>query len=54
MDRSDRYRRFAKECLELARTALTERSKATHLHMAHVWNRLADEHVREAKSDEVH
>jgi hypothetical protein len=50
MDRSDRYRRFAKECLELARTGLTERSEATLLHMAHVWNRLADEHVREADS----
>ena len=53
MDRSDQYRRFAKECLELARTALTERSKATLLHMAHVWNRLADEHAREADSDEA-
>jgi hypothetical protein len=36
MDRSDRYRRFARECLELARTALSERSKATLLQMAHV------------------
>jgi hypothetical protein len=53
MDRSERYRRFAKECLELARTALSERSKATLLQMAHVWNRLADEHAREADGDEA-
>jgi hypothetical protein len=46
MDRSDRYRRFAKECLELVRTPLSDRSKATLLQMAHVWNRLADEHER--------
>ena len=54
MDRSDRYRRFARECLELARTALSERSKATLLQMAHVWNRLADEHDRRADGDEAH
>jgi phytoene/squalene synthetase len=49
MDRSDRYRHFAKECLDLARTALSEQSRATFLLMAQVWNRLADEHEREAK-----
>ena len=43
-----------KECLELARTALSERSKATLLQMAHVWNRLADEHDRRADGDEAH
>jgi hypothetical protein len=43
MDRSDRYRHFAKECLGLAQ------SKVTFLVMAQVWNRLADEHDREAK-----
>jgi hypothetical protein len=54
MDRSDRYRRFARECLELARTALSERSKVTLLQMAHVWNSLADEHDRRADGDEAH
>jgi len=28
------------------RTPLSDRSKATLLQMAHVWNRLADEHER--------
>ena len=32
--------------LEPARTALSEQSKAILLQMAHVWNRLADEHDR--------
>jgi hypothetical protein len=27
MDKSDQYRRFARECLELARTALSEQSR---------------------------
>jgi hypothetical protein len=31
MDRSHRYKRFASECLELARTAPNERSKVTLL-----------------------
>jgi len=34
--------------------ALSERSKATLLQMAHVWNRLADEHDRRADGDEAH
>jgi hypothetical protein len=46
MDQSHQYRRFARECLELARTALSEQSKAMLLQMAQVWNRLADEHDR--------
>jgi hypothetical protein len=46
MDRSDQYRRFAQECLELARTARSEQSKAVLLQMAQVWNRLAEEHDR--------
>ncbi len=51
MDRSDRYRRFARECLELAKTAMSERSKATLLQMAYMWNRLADAHDRLADSE---
>jgi hypothetical protein len=47
MSRSGEYRRFAKECLELARTAVSERSKATLLQMAQVWARLADEHAQQ-------
>ncbi len=54
MDRSDRYRRFAKECLELARTATDERSKATFLQMAQVWNRLADQQDRKVNGEVAH
>jgi hypothetical protein len=45
MATSEEYRRFAKECLEIARSAQNERSKAALLQMAQVWARLADEHV---------
>jgi hypothetical protein len=34
MYRSDRYRRFAKECLELSRTAISEQSKAALFQIA--------------------
>jgi hypothetical protein len=45
--RSEEYRRFAQECLLLARGAEEERARASLLHMAHVWFRLAEEHVNE-------
>ncbi len=51
MDRSNRYRRFAKECLELARTGVSEKSKAVLLQMAHVWSQLADKYDRETDGD---
>lgn len=53
MNRSGEYRRFAKECLELARTAVSGRSKATLLQMAQVWARLADEHAHQADSEQA-
>jgi hypothetical protein len=46
VDKSDQYKRFATECLELARTARSEQSKAVLLQMAQVWNRLAGERDR--------
>jgi hypothetical protein len=44
---SEEYRRFAQECLLLARNAEDERARASLLHMAHVWFRLAEEHENE-------
>jgi hypothetical protein len=46
--RSEEYRRFAHECLVLARDAEDERARASLLHMAQVWFRLAEERVNEA------
>jgi hypothetical protein len=52
VDKSDQYKRFATECLELARIALSERSKASLLQMAQVWNCLADKHERLAHTSD--
>ena len=41
--KSEQYRRFAQECLLLARNAEDERARASLLHMAQVWFRLAEE-----------
>jgi hypothetical protein len=53
MDRSDSYRRYARECLELARIVQHERSRAILLQMAHVWNDLADKHEHAPESNKV-
>jgi cob(I)alamin adenosyltransferase len=45
--RSEQYRRFAQECLVLLRNAEDERTRASLLHMARVWFRLAEERVNE-------
>jgi hypothetical protein len=45
--KSGEYRRFAQECLLLARGAEDERARASLLHMAHVWFRLAEECLNE-------
>jgi hypothetical protein len=47
VSRSEQYRRFAQECLLLARDAEDERARASLRHMAHVWFRLAEERVSE-------
>lgn len=47
--RSEEYRRFAQECLEMARTAEDERSRAVLIQMAQVWLRLAQ--AREADAE---
>jgi hypothetical protein len=53
MTRPDEYRRFAKECLEMARSAKDERTRATLLLMAQVWLRLAEEKVRRGTDEKV-
>jgi hypothetical protein len=45
--KSEQYRRFAHECLLLARNAEDEQARASLLHMAEVWFRLAEEHANE-------
>jgi len=45
MTSPEEYRRFAKECLEIARCAKDQRTRATLHLMAQVWFRLAEEKV---------
>ena len=47
MQKSDQYRRFAQECLEMARGA-DEPTRAALVQMAQVWFRLAEEHIEQA------
>jgi hypothetical protein len=42
MGKSDEYRRYADECLELASTFQFPETRAVLLQMAQVWFRLAD------------
>jgi hypothetical protein len=41
MGRSDEYRRYAAECLEMASALHDAKARASLLHMAQVWLRLA-------------
>jgi len=43
MAKSEQYRRFARECMEMAGMFVSERARAALVHMAQVWLRLADE-----------
>jgi hypothetical protein len=45
--KSEQYRRLAQACLELARRAEDQQARASLLHMAQVWFRLAEERVSE-------
>lgn len=47
LSRSAQYRRFARECLEMADEATDRRLQAVMIHMAQVWLRLAQEHEAE-------
>ena len=52
MGRSERYRAFAHECLEMARTTRDPRARATLKHMAEVWFRLANGPLTDAEEDQ--
>ena len=47
MSKSEQYRRLAQACLEIARRAEDQQARASLLHMAQVWFRLAEERVSE-------
>jgi hypothetical protein len=47
VDRSDHYRRFARECLEMARTSESEQTRVVLIQMAQVWFRLAEARASE-------
>jgi hypothetical protein len=42
LDRSDQYRRFAQECLEMARTSESGQNRVALIQMAQLWLRLAE------------
>ena len=46
-NRSDQYRRFAQECLEMARTSESEQTRVVLIQMAQVWFRLAEARASE-------
>lgn len=44
MTKSEQYRRFARECLEMADEAMDRRVQSLMIHMAEVWVRLAQKY----------
>ena len=44
MDKSGQYRRFAQECLAMARASDGAQTRVTLIQMAQVWFRLAEAH----------
>jgi hypothetical protein len=53
MTTSQKYRRFAQECLEMVRFARDEQTRAILLQMAQVWFRLAEEKVSSDTDEKV-
>ena len=56
MGRSDEYRRYAADCVEMASVFHEPKARATLLQMAQVWLRLASQrtlHNAEEKADHV-
>ena len=47
----EEYRRYARECLELASGLRVPRARAALHHMAHVWLRLAQDAETRAQSE---
>ena len=52
MGRSDEYRRYVKECLDMANIVQDAKSRASLLQMAQVWLRLAQKHDAKRQSDQ--
>ncbi len=52
MGRLDDYRRYAKECLDMANAVQDAKSRASLLQMAQVWLRLAQAHDAKKYSDQ--
>lgn len=50
MERAEEYRRFARECLEMASTVEDSQLRASLLQMAQVWLRLAQQHAEGSES----
>jgi hypothetical protein len=50
--KADEYRRLADECLGLARKVSGVQAKATLLHMAEVWTRLAGEEIAQRQQQQ--
>lgn len=53
MGRSDNYRRYATECLDMANTVQDAKARASWLQMAQVWLRLAQKHDAQTKSHQA-
>jgi hypothetical protein len=51
MGRSDDYRRYAKECLDMANAVQDAKSRASLVQMAQVWLRLAQKYDAKRQSD---
>lgn len=51
MGKSDEYRRYARECLEMASAMNDPRARASLLQMAQVWFRLADRTPADADNE---
>ena len=49
--KSDEYRRYPRECLEMASAMKESRARASLLQMAQVWFRLADRMPADAKGE---
>jgi hypothetical protein len=53
MGKSEEYRSYAKECLELANSFQQPQAQAILHHMAQVWFRLAQADEKSAQSQEI-
>ncbi len=53
MTSSEKYRRFAQECLQMARATKDDRARAILSQMAQVWFRLAQEKASNSIDEKV-